>query len=166
MHDQHELSRSWNRWVRMSMAGFAALILLSVIAPATAPDVDADKLEAEIHAEINEQRVAEGLPPIDHSETISDYASEYSQRMAQNDFFAHEPPSGPPKKQALCSPSGENLQIYPDTKGNESEIAEEIVSEWMESDGHRKNILYPQWHSEGIGVHVDGKIIVTQRFCG
>lgn len=53
---------------------------------------------------------------------------------------------------------------------NESELAEIIVTQWMESTGHRENILRPEWNSEGIGVAIDDTeddtvVYVTQNFC-
>jgi uncharacterized protein YkwD len=46
-------------------------------------------------------------------------------------------------------------------------IAETTVQGWMNSPGHRKNILTPDWKSEGIGVAVspDDKVYITQNFC-
>jgi uncharacterized protein YkwD len=37
----------------------------------------------------------------------------------------------------------------------------------MNSRGHRKNILFSHWRSEGIGVAIapDGKVYITQNFC-
>jgi uncharacterized protein YkwD len=49
----------------------------------------------------------------------------------------------------------------------EEEIAETTVQGWMNSPGHRKNILTPQWRREGIGIFVapDDKVYITQNFC-
>ena len=48
-----------------------------------------------------------------------------------------------------------------------NELAESAVQGWMNSPGHRQNILTPHWRSEGIGVAVsnDGKVLATQDFC-
>jgi uncharacterized protein YkwD len=48
----------------------------------------------------------------------------------------------------------------------EEEIASRAVQGWMESPGHRENLLTPFWESEGIGVAVaaDGSVYVTQNF--
>jgi len=50
---------------------------------------------------------------------------------------------------------------------SEEQIAETTVRGWMDSPGHRKNILTPHWRSEGIGVFLspDDKVYVTQNFC-
>lgn len=47
------------------------------------------------------------------------------------------------------------------------EIAESTVLGWMNSPGHRQNILTPHFYSEGIGVAISGddKVYITQNFC-
>jgi uncharacterized protein YkwD len=50
---------------------------------------------------------------------------------------------------------------------NMEQIAKSSVAGWMKKPGHRKNILYPFWKTEGIGVAVapDGRVYITQNFC-
>jgi uncharacterized protein YkwD len=45
-------------------------------------------------------------------------------------------------------------------------IAQQAVDGWMDSPGHRENIL-SGYHSEGIGIAItpEGKVYVTQNFC-
>jgi uncharacterized protein YkwD len=47
------------------------------------------------------------------------------------------------------------------------QIAHKTVQGWMNSPGHRKNILTPHWQNEGIGISVapDGAVYFTQNFC-
>ena len=47
------------------------------------------------------------------------------------------------------------------------EIAESAVTGWMDSPGHRKNILTNTYDKEGIGVAVasNGAVYITQDFC-
>jgi uncharacterized protein YkwD len=46
-------------------------------------------------------------------------------------------------------------------------IAISTVDGWMESPGHRKNILTEMFDLEGIGVVIDedDKVYITQNFC-
>ena len=55
---------------------------------------------------------------------------------------------------------------------SEQEIAREAVSAWMNSPGHRKNILTPHYQEAGLGLATrpapngaDGEVWVTQTFC-
>jgi uncharacterized protein YkwD len=57
--------------------------------------------------------------------------------------------------------------VYHDT---EEELAKGIVTQWMNSPGHRENILTPDWQREGLGIEAtmqDGNIAVyaTQNYC-
>ena len=49
----------------------------------------------------------------------------------------------------------------------QEEIARSTVQGWMNSSGHRENILTSYWESEGIGVAIssDDKVYATQNFC-
>jgi len=45
-------------------------------------------------------------------------------------------------------------------------MAQEVVQGWLDSPGHRQNLLHPQYHAESIGVTVEGRTYyVTQVFC-
>jgi uncharacterized protein YkwD len=49
------------------------------------------------------------------------------------------------------------------------EIAQRTFDGWMNSPGHRDNILMPNWQHEGIGIEIESspgnKIYITQNFC-
>lgn len=47
------------------------------------------------------------------------------------------------------------------------ELAREIVQGWMESPGHRRNLLNPRHQTEGLGLAraEDDRIYITQNFC-
>jgi uncharacterized protein YkwD len=46
-------------------------------------------------------------------------------------------------------------------------LAIQVVDGWMNSPGHRANILLPAWRNEGIGVFIDRdwEVYITQNFC-
>lgn len=48
---------------------------------------------------------------------------------------------------------------------SEDELAKEITQGWMESPGHKKNIVTPEYDESGMGVFlIDGYVIATQVF--
>jgi len=51
---------------------------------------------------------------------------------------------------------------------NEEKVSSRAVNSLMNSSGHRKNILNPEYELEGIGIFVDenGTVYLTQEFCG
>ena len=61
---------------------------------------------------------------------------------------------------------GENI-AYLSGYGTDPEIlASKFMTNWMNSEGHRKNILSTNFNSIGIGVYQIGtKIYATQEFC-
>jgi uncharacterized protein YkwD len=74
--------------------------------------------------------------------------------MAEQRYFSHTSQDGrSPWDRAEAagypSPTGENI-----AKGQES--ASEVMQAWMESDGHRDNILNCASHAMGLGVTRDG----------
>jgi len=46
------------------------------------------------------------------------------------------------------------------------ELAAQAVASWMDSPGHRENILTDYWLAEGIGIVIapDGRVYVTENF--
>ena len=50
---------------------------------------------------------------------------------------------------------------------SEEEFARDAVKAWMESPPHKKNLLHPAYHSQGIGVYLTDsfEIYVTQTLC-
>jgi len=161
---------------------------------AAKPRISTANLERRIHGLINNERKHRGLSLLLWDDTLSRIARRHSSDMASRQYFAHESPEGHnfsyrfAQEGYRCSiPVGgirylgaENIfQTYlynsvSRVDGNviynwnsEEKIAQSIVQGWMDSPGHRKNILIPYWINEGIGVAVspDGKVYITQNFC-
>ncbi len=47
------------------------------------------------------------------------------------------------------------------------DLAASIVESWMDSEGHRENILSNRYQSQGFGIHVakPERVYTTQNFC-
>lgn len=116
----------------------------------------------------NEQRVKNGLPPLDVSPLLTEAAQDKADDMAQNSYYAHVSPDGKTPLYWLDHVgyhylnAGENLVIDRTT-------SEQAVDAWMNSPDHRENILRPQFTEIGIGVakgEYDGfsTIFVVQEF--
>lgn len=139
-------------------------------------DVTSDEVEAEIHVKVNEIRAERGLNELEHDDEIASVARMHSQDMNERDYFSHTNPEGETPADRFgelypseCRAVGENLayiQVGAGGYGSAEEIAERIVQGWMDSEGHRENLLRENWDSEGIGVYIDdGRIDATQNFC-
>lgn len=134
-----------------------------------------------IHGLINEERTSRGIPVLALDPTLAQASLNHSTDMATRGYFEHNSPEGHdftwrysqvgfncmiPTKNNEYSGGGENIMFLEGYSGV-STIATESVQGWMNSEGHRENILTTYFRSEGIGVGKSdsGKIYVTQDFC-
>lgn len=147
-------------------------------------EIEEERLEAQIHAEINEERTRAGLYDFSHNARLRSNSRSYSKEMARHNFISHDSPvSGSLGERVSCEPAAENINTaywateFEDGSGNErfidnqTEMATYIVHSWLRSSGHRENVLSTRMQSHGIGVNVTEKndhrfVIVTQQLCG
>ena len=153
-------------------------------------------LEQRVHELINRERAGEGLAALSGDPALSGIARSHSEDMAANNFFDHINPAGLDPT-ARGDASGytcrkdygsyytygiaENIfqnNLYTSTTyfsngtylydwTSPEQIAETTVGGWMNSSGHRKNILTSTYDREGIGVAIspDDKVYITEDFC-
>jgi uncharacterized protein YkwD len=127
----------------------------------------AAEMEAAVLQRINAIRQQQDLKPLKNNERLAQVARNYSQQMARDDFFSHTGSDGStPAKRVRAgginySVVGENL--FKST--NAPQPVPLAVKGWMESPGHRENILRPVFTETGIGVWRDGNTYyITQLF--
>ncbi len=159
------------------------------------PSVNATKMEMLVHNLINEERTKEGLERLQWNQEIAAVAREHSEYLAnieQNHGFTQEiyiSHTGKDGKQHdhrieknevyYINGSGENVagisaveKYYPNNNTpsayiNKTQIAQRAVTGWMNSPGHRKNILTETFEETGIGIATDPtgtNYILTQVF--
>ncbi len=127
-------------------------------------------LEKAIIALTNNERSRRGLSPCIMDEQLADVARMHSADMLKRDFFTHDNPDGlgPNDRVKKGYPTllggvGENiafLENYPD-----GELAKRFVTNWMNSPGHRANILKADYKSMGLGIAREGRrVMATQLF--
>ncbi len=153
-------------------------------------------LEQRVHELINQQRAIHNLPLLSRDPALSEIARDHSEDMAARNYFAHVDPDGETptdraadagyncrKEYASYYTYGiaENLfqnnlyssaTYYSNRKteydwSSQEEIAQTTVGGWMNSTGHRENILTPSFDREGIGVAIapDSRVYITEDFC-
>jgi uncharacterized YkwD family protein len=111
----------------------------------------------------NNERARYGLQPLKIDEKLSEVARFKSSDMQQKGYFSHTSPTyGSPFDMmrqfgVQYRAAGENIAM-----GQRS--PEEVVNAWMNSEGHRKNILSQSFTHIGVG-HVKGNYW-TQMFIG
>ncbi|MEH6378639.1 CAP domain-containing protein [Streptomyces sp. KLMMK] len=108
------------------------------------------RLAAEVTALTNAERAAAGLRPLAADPRLAAAAQAHSDDMVARDFYAHTSPEGSEpwdRARAAGCPHpgiGENIAC-----GQRS--AAEVVRGWMNSPGHRANILKPDFAHIGVG---------------
>ncbi len=121
------------------------------------------QFEQEVVTLTNNERARYGLQPLKIDLKLSEVARLKSSDMKENGYFSHTSPTyGSPfdmMKQfgIQYRAAGENIAM-----GQRS--PQEVVQAWMNSEGHRKNILSSNFTHIGVG-HVEGNYW-TQMFIG
>ncbi|HEY9881223.1 MAG TPA: CAP domain-containing protein [Leptolyngbyaceae cyanobacterium] len=134
---------------------------------ATAQSEATGQMEAQVFAQINTIRQQQGLSELRQNDKLAQVARDYSRRMAEGDFFAHTSPQGDTMVERVHAAGifyfmlGENLF----TSTNIPQPANAAVNGWMNSPGHRENILRREYRETGIGVWRQGNTYYfTQLF--
>ncbi len=130
------------------------------------PEVDAKVLqyEAEVIRLVNDIRKQNGLSPLTANWELSRVARYKSQDMVDNRYFAHNSPTyGTPFEMMRAfglsfRTAGENIAYGYATP-------RKVVDGWMNSSGHRANILNASYKQIGVGYVAKGNYW-TQMFMG
>jgi uncharacterized protein YkwD len=114
---------------------------------------------------VNAERQQFELCTLSEDTLLTSLAREHSISMVENNFFGHE------------RYPGENLAKIPTQQYSPGpyltlqEVCEWAVSGWMDSPGHRANILEPRYYKTGVGVAFSNEgdftyLYITQIFEG
>lgn len=120
--------------------------------------------EKEVVRLVNEIRAKNGLAPLTYDWELSRVARYKSQDMKDNRYFSHQSPVYGSPFQMIKNfgisyrTAGENI-----AKGYAT--PQEVVDGWMNSSGHRANILNASFTRIGVGYVADGRYW-TQMFIG
>lgn len=132
--------------------------------PASGSSIDNLSFEQQVVTLVNEQRAANGLAGLTLNESLSNVARIKSQDMHDNNYFSHTSPTyGSPFDMLKTfgisyRAAGENIAMGYQTP-------QAVVDGWMNSPGHRANILNSSYTQIGVGYVADGSYW-TQEFIG
>ncbi len=132
--------------------------------PSQTDKSELSQFEQEVVDLTNQERAKQGLPALKVDTELSKVARAKSKDMAANGYFAHNSPTyGSPfdmmKQFGISySTAGENI-----AKGQRS--PQEVVNAWMNSQGHRENIMNAKFTHIGVG-YVEQGNHWTQQFIG
>ena len=125
----------------------------------------------EVLALTNQARAEHGLAPLQGHFALETAATSHSQEMLNLGYFSHTSPTpgrtdpSSRVRQAGASPNYVAENIFQASGHDTSTVAALAVQSWLESPGHRRNLLSPNATHIGIGfVEMNGTVAVTQVF--
>lgn len=150
-----------NNLVREAVAALPAVFLLVVVFAGayglkTVFEAPAHQITAAVQASsivslTNAERVGGGLRALSQDPLLTQAAQMKANDMAQKGYYAHVSPSGQTPMHWLDAVGykytlvGENLVV-------DRNSAEEAVSAWLGSPGHRLNMFRPEFTQIGVGI--------------
>lgn len=131
----------------------------------TIPAVTTTSQETEVIKLVNAERAKAGLPALKHNWQLSRVARYKSADMANKGYFSHNSPTYGTPFQMMenfglrFSAAGENIAYGQRTPA-------EVMRDWMNSPGHRNNIMSRSFTEIGVGLakNKNGACYWTQQF--
>ncbi|MFJ5063656.1 sigma-70 family RNA polymerase sigma factor [Streptomyces nigra] len=120
---------------------------------ASAPQQEAPSgTVGQVVALVNKERAAAGCGPLAEDSLLDKSAQAHSADMAARDFFDHTNPDGADPGQRITA-AGYRWSTYGENIAMGQQTPEAVMESWMNSPGHRANILNCSFKDIGVGVH-------------
>ena len=118
------------------------------------PTASGGHAEDQVVSIVNAERADAGCGPLKVDDRITAAAQAHAGDMSANDYFSHDSQDGRTFDQRIRnagypSPGAENIAVGART-------AEQVMQMWMDSDGHRRNILNCDLNTIGVGLDRNG----------
>ncbi|MFE7543597.1 CAP domain-containing protein [Streptomyces platensis] len=120
------------------------------VAASKTPDAQSSA-ESQVLSLVNQERAQAGCSPVTADEELAGLAQDFSDDMARRGFFDHTDPDGDTpwdraEDAGIDDLGGENI-----ARGQAN--AQSVMDSWMNSPGHRANILNCEYKTLGVGAH-------------
>lgn len=122
------------------------------VASASAAQPAPTTTTAQVVALANKERGAAGCGPLKEDAQLTDAAQRHSDDMAARDFFEHTNPDGAGPGQRVTD-AGYHWSTYGENIARGQQTPASLMESWMNSPGHRANILNCDFKDIGIGIH-------------
>jgi len=131
------------------------------------PSSNIGSYELQVLNLVNEQRANYGLSALKYSTVLEAVAYSHSKDMAQNNYFSHTNLSGQSPFDRMRA-AGISYRSAAENIAAGQRTPQEVVNAWMNSAGHRANILNSSVTEMGVGIYSGGSYGVywTQLFRG
>ncbi|MET8993073.1 CAP domain-containing protein [Nonomuraea wenchangensis] len=122
-------------------------------------------VENEVVRLTNAERAKGGCGPLTHDPRLRRAAFGHSADMAKNDYFEHDSQDGRDMGDRIRA-TGFTGSAWAENIAMGQRTAAEVVKGWMNSDGHRRNIMNCAYTHIGVGAAKDGqgRLYWTQDF--
>ncbi|WP_162250303.1 CAP domain-containing protein [Cellulomonas sp. Root485] len=146
------------------LAATAAYLVLrpapSSLEPWSADGADPQTYAADLVVETNAARADEGLPALTVSECATTEATERADDLSGGADLEHAGLTPVIEKCPPASTAAENL-------ARAAATPHDVVAAWLDSPGHRANLLDPDLYQVGVGCMLDGdEMLCSQVFLG
>lgn len=136
-------------------------------APTKAPSVssNASAMELEVFNLVNQVRAQYGLSSLKWADDLANVARAHSQDMINRKYFSHNDPNGNSPFDRLRN-NGINYRTAAENIAYGQRTPQAVMDAWMNSSGHRANILNANVKEIGVGAATasNGTIYWTQMF--
>jgi hypothetical protein len=100
----------------------------------------------------NVQRQKNGFPPLKENEKLNNSAEAKTKDMFENQYFAHYSPTGLGVKDLAENVGYEFIALGENLALGDFQNDETLLEAWMDSPGHRENILSSRYQEIGVAV--------------
>lgn len=107
---------------------------------------------AQVVALVNKERAAAGCGPVTEDPQLDKAAQGHSDDMAARGYFDHTDPDGAGPGERITA-AGYRWSTYGENIAKGQQTPQAVMDSWMNSPGHRANILNCAFKNIGVGVH-------------
>lgn len=112
---------------------------------------DLDRVRAELLARVNEARRKAGAKPLRSDSRLDRAAQRHAEDMLARGYFAHESPEDKTVRQR-SKEAGYDWRTIGENIAEGQFTVDEVMTTWLNSPGHRRNILDPRFEELGVGL--------------
>ncbi|MCH0539712.1 sigma-70 family RNA polymerase sigma factor [Streptomyces sp. MUM 203J] len=116
------------------------------------PDNGDDGFAQEVTRLVNAERLKQGCGSVSRNALLDKAALGHSQDMAARDYFSHSTPEGTGPGERITA-AGYRWSTYGENIARGQQTPAQVMDSWMNSSGHRANILNCNFKEIGVGVH-------------
>ena len=136
----------------------------------TADLQDVEAVRRRILESVNRARRESGLPPLVRRAELERAAQDYADAMLAGDFYGHVAPDGRGVRNRVDATGYKPRRLAENLASGQSSV-EQVMQGWLDSPGHRANILHRRLRELGVGMALgekngEFKILWVQVFAG